>query len=187
MKNKKIFLAFVLIFSVCSNLLAHPINMDILAEIESSNNPRAWNKNTDARGLYQITPIVWSQFIDSLDKRTYWIYVSTDEGDGIMTSYVIRNLKEEDLFDGCLNKYIANWYLDWLSERCDTVDEILIAWNWGIGNLRKWRTRNDQLFGIKNISTEEWNTVQSHYLDLPKETRDFLRKYHELENKQWSA
>lgn len=141
--------------------LAHPINMEVLAEIESSNNPKAYNKKSGARGLYQITPIVLKQFND---KNTM------DE----VLRQGHRAVTEDGLFNPDISWIVANWYLDWLSERCDTVDEILIGWNWGIGHLRKWQ----------NCSYENMydNPNQCRaYISLPKETRDFLKKYHKLE------
>lgn len=142
----------------CQPAFAHPINMEILAEIESSNNPNAYNKSSHARGLYQITPIVLKQ------------YNSEENYD--------EKFSELDMHDIGKASKVAYYYLGWLSERCDTVDEILIAWNWGIGNFRKWQRaycRDD------NYAPGRVDVPPTCSSLLPKETQDFLKKYHEKE------
>jgi soluble lytic murein transglycosylase-like protein len=119
--------------------------MKALAEIESSNNPKAYNKRTQARGLYQITPVVFRQFKEHDPQNPFTI---------------------QALFEPNMAKFVADWYLDWLAQRCDTVDEILIAWNWGYGHWRKWANKGGNMDA------------------LPKETRDFLEKYHRLTDDQ---
>ena len=59
---------------------------------------------------------------------------------------------------------IANWYLNWLYDRCWTVEDTLYAYNMGIGRWRKWDREGRD------------------YDKLPKETQEFLRKYKELTN-----
>ena len=133
----KILLLILLSLAVMPLASAHPVNMDVLAEIESSNNPKAYNKRTGASGTFQITPICLKHYNQEHKQFT--------------------DFTMDDMFRPEANKIVAFWYLNWLDERCDTVDEILIAYNWGYGNLRKYRA------GKKK---------------LPKETRDYLKKYH---------
>ena len=57
---------------------------------------------------------------------------------------------------------IADYYLEWIHERVGNLDDTLICWNWGYGNWSKW------------------NRNGSNYNKLPKETKDFLKKYNEL-------
>lgn len=126
---------------------AHPVDMEVLAQIESSGNPKAFNQRTKARGLYQITPIVLRQY--------------NSEHSAMVT--------EDDLFNSRVNKAIANWYLDWLFEKCWTVYDTLIAYNWGIGRWRTWRQKV-----VGGYSLSEGLSY------LPKETRLYIRKYNEL-------
>lgn len=116
---------------------AEVIDLDVIARIESSGNPLAWNRRTDARGLFQITPVCLKHYNDANKTR----------------------VTPSDLFDAETNRMIAEWYLGWLAARLESVDDILIAYNWGIGNLRKYKA------GEKS---------------LPKETADYLVKYRKL-------
>ena len=138
-----------LLLSGASPLLGHPVDMEALAMIESSNNPKAYNARSQARGLYQITPIVlkhWNQ----------------THGDSAMV---------EDLFVPKENTMIANWYLNWLYDRCLTVKDTLISYNWGIGHWRRWRKAIDKFPPTKE---------ELELYGLPKETQDYLDKYEKL-------
>ena len=72
---------------------------------------------------------------------------------------------------------VADWYVNQaipqmirVSKVSDTLEHRLIAYNWGIGNLRKWVREGE------------------HYEKLPKETREYVRKYRELdEARDYSA
>jgi hypothetical protein len=123
-----VFFHFV-VFAVAGNVIN--IDMNAIAMVESSMNPKAYNKRTEAKGLYQITPIVLKQYIE-------------------------QGGEKGDLFDREYSEKVARYYIFWLMQRTKTVEELLIAWNWGIGNLRKYQA------GKKR---------------LPKETKDFIRKY----------
>jgi soluble lytic murein transglycosylase-like protein len=81
----------------------------IVLEIESNGNPRAYNKRTEARGLYQITPICLRHYND--------VHRSSFTG--------------EDLFQPLINKRIAVWYIHWLEKRCSSDREVLISYNYG--------------------------------------------------------
>ncbi len=106
------------------------INYDKIIEIESSGNPLAYNKHSKARGLMQITPIVlkeWNKF--NAQKHT-----------------------SDDLFNPEINKKIGEWYLDRIKDHYlphykieQNIDNILIAYNWGIGNLKKYLSENSEL------------------------------------------
>lgn len=117
------------------------INPTIIVEIESSNNPNAYNARSGARGLFQITPICLKHFNDVHG-----------------TSY-----SSEDLFQPLVNEKIALWYLDWLSKRCATDEEVLISYNFGYGNMQKWKVGKIQ---------------------LPQETKEYLLKYYRLEKRK---
>lgn len=130
-----------------------PVNIDYNAieQIESAGNPKAYNKNSGARGLRQITPIVleeWNQF------------------------HLNEKYNLDDLFDSEANRKIGNWYI---YERIpfflrhysleDSIENRLAAYNWGIGNLRK--------FG---------NVRENNLNKLPDETRKYIEKYRKLIN-----
>ena len=68
------------------------------------------------------------------------------------------------------NLDIAHWYMNTRIPQMlryygmpDTVDNHLIAYNFGIGNLIRYTTKD---------------------IKLPKETRNYIRKYHKLELKK---
>jgi len=94
------------------------VDMQKIKMIESSGNPRAYNVHSQARGLYQITPIVleeWNNFHPG-DQYT-----------------------EEDLFSSRVNSTIAHWYMNYRIPQMlkyygiqDTVTNRLIAYNAGI-------------------------------------------------------
>lgn len=114
------------------------VNMEAIKQIESGGNPKAWNKRTNARGLYQITPICLAHY-----------------------HAVVGNLwiTEKNLFDPEINTMVAAWYFSWLEgQGLDDIEQVA-AFNWGIGNVRKW-LRDEK--------------------DLPKETQDYLTKYQAL-------
>jgi soluble lytic murein transglycosylase-like protein len=95
------------------------VDMDILKIVESSGNPKAYNKKSQARGLYQITPIVLKEWNNYHPKQKY------DD--------------PELLFNPNVNQQIAQWYI---SERIPqmlkvykkplTIDNILASYNAGI-------------------------------------------------------
>lgn len=116
------------------------VKLEVISQIESSNNPKAFNKKTRAYGLFQITPICLKHYNSS--NNTHY--------------------SEQDLFNPTINRSIADWYIKWIASKCDSDEEILIAYNWGYGNLRKWN---------------------GSFQSLPKETQNYVTKYHILENK----
>lgn len=98
------------------------VNMDKIYGIESSMNPLAFNKGSQARGLGQITPIVLKEWNNFFPKRSF---------------------KEDDLFKPEINREISNWYMNvripQMLKAFKIKDEIknrLISYNAGIGYLR---------------------------------------------------
>jgi len=113
---------FTLFIGSYSDAIAD-IDLDAVKQIESSGDPLAYNSKSEARGLYQITPIClreWNQ---------YHIY-----------SY----FEPEDLFDPMVNYRIAYWYI---KERIPQMlryydlnvndHNILWAYNAGISRVRE--------------------------------------------------
>ena len=117
--------ARVIILAVCFSLiLSAPasagvkIDLKKIAAIESSGRPHAWNKPEDARGLYQIRPILRRDFNQMTGK----------------------NYSPDDLWDPEINREIADWYLHVRIPQLlkhfsqpATVDNVLISYNCGVG------------------------------------------------------
>jgi hypothetical protein len=103
------------------------VNVDLctIASIESSGNPNAYNKRTQARGLYQITPICLADY-NNFHRN--------------------KRISNDDLFKPLMARNVADWYIN---ERIpgmlkyygikDTIEARLRCYNSGIGNLRKGR------------------------------------------------
>ena len=99
------------------------INLDAIAQIESSGNPGAHNKRSDCRGLYQIHP---------RGALTDW-----------NTYHPGETYTPDQLFDPQVNTRIADWYLH---SRIPamlthyrlpiTTQSVLWAYNAGIGRVK---------------------------------------------------
>lgn len=104
-----------------------PVNLDVIVKIESQGRPKAYNRHTQARGIFQITPIVlkeWNQWHPEVHFHT------------------------EDLFDPKINAEIARWYLgvripEMLNyyHKPITIENVIISWNAGI----KYVVLNDRI------------------------------------------
>lgn len=101
-----------------------PIILAAIITIESAGDPKAHNLKTDARGVCQIRPVCLIEF-NRLNKKH-------------------RVIRPQELFDREKNVVVADWYLN---ERIPsmlaayeidvTAENILIAYNWGIGNFHR--------------------------------------------------
>ena len=108
-----------------------PALMYAIAKAESSLSSIARNRKTLAKGLYQLTPICLK------DLLSRW---------GLLI----------DPFDPIQATEGAATYISWLMRQFpEDLTLVLAAWNWGIGNVRKW------LKGEK---------------ELPEETRNFVHR-----------
>lgn len=97
------------------------VDMNKIYFIESSNNPKAYNKRSQAKGLGQITPIVLKEWNNFHPKA---------------------QVSDDDLFNADVNKQIAKWYMN---ERIpamlkyfkkeDNARNRLIAYNAGIARV----------------------------------------------------
>jgi soluble lytic murein transglycosylase-like protein len=124
-------LVYVMIMSVlfCS---AQEIDLDIIARIESNNNPNAYNSTSGAVGMYQITRICLEDY----------------------TNYHKTKYLLNEMFDPIKAKIVANWYMNKRIpqmlkhyKRKDTIENRLWCYNAGIGMLLK---------GIKPKETKEY-------------------------------
>ena len=99
------------------------IDLGIIAEIESSNNPMAINAKTGARGLYQFLPIAWrdvQNHYPALKVYGYKEYVHNP---------IISSQFAEKYFI-ILEKYLKHYKME------VSLENLLACYNWGIGNLR---------------------------------------------------
>ena len=94
------------------------IDMHKIRMMESSGDPRAYNKVSHARGLYQITPIVLKEWNNFQPNEQYEL---------------------EDLFSSKINSMIAHWYMNYripqmlrYYKKADSVTNRLISYNAGI-------------------------------------------------------
>jgi hypothetical protein len=99
------------------------VDMNKIYSIESSNNPQAHNKSSNAKGLGQITPIVLKEWNNFHPKEKH---------------------SDADLFNADTNKKIASWYMNKRIPQMlkakglkDTIDNRLIAYNFGIRGVGK--------------------------------------------------
>lgn len=122
------------------------IDMDRIIQIESSGNPKAVNRKTGARGLCQLMEPTWNEMIKRMKVGWEW----------------------DEAFDAEKNLAVGTYYMNTEIPRLlkhfgipDTVETRLAAYNWGVGNLYKLRTK----YG------DEWLP------GLPRETLDFMKKY----------
>lgn len=122
------------------------VNIEKIISLESSGEAGVYNVSEKAAGLMQIRQ-------------------------GCLQDWNMSHWREQydtqDLFDPDVNVKIGTWYINkkipmYLKfyKLEDTIDNRLMAYNWGIGNLRK------------------------HHLDksipIPQVTKDYLKKYRRL-------
>jgi len=107
-----------IIFLLVSPAFAQEIDLSVISTIESSNNPYAYNPKTEARGLFQITPICLREWNNFHPNEQYSL---------------------DDLFDPQINTKIAKWYLTRripqmlrYYKKPVTIENILICYNAGI-------------------------------------------------------
>ena len=138
--TKKIIILIFTTCSICKTSLAQDISLSIIAQIESANNPQAYNSRTKATGLYQITPICLQDY-NNHHKKKY-----------CLADMLLKN-KAHKVADWYLNKRIPSMLKYY--GIANTIQNRLIAYNYGIGHLRK-----------KDV--------------LPQETKNYIKKYFTL-------
>jgi len=113
----------VLLYVVTGKVFAEVIDLDIIASIESTNNPNAYNAISKAKGTHQITPICLLEWNNFHPDQTY---------------------NGKDLFTHTINKRIASWYLNNRIPQMlryygkpVTIRNILISYNAGISYVFK--------------------------------------------------
>jgi hypothetical protein len=140
--------ALVLMVVCCRSCHAQEINLDIISVIESSGNNMAYNFKSGATGQYQIT----KSCLNDYNKHA------------AENRLTLLNLT--DMYEPKYAYMVSNWYLNehipdllWDYNIPDTITSRLIAYNWGIGNLKKWFKRG------------------CHWNKLPLETRHYIQRY----------
>ncbi|MDD5476943.1 MAG: lytic transglycosylase domain-containing protein [Candidatus Omnitrophica bacterium] len=102
-----------------------PELLEALIQVESSNNPSAYNHYTKARGLTQITPIAWRE----LRKHYGSKYANLNFWEDMCKSQVAREAGTDYLYH--LQKILK-------AKRIPvTLDNLLAAYVWGPNNLEK--------------------------------------------------
>lgn len=119
---------------------------------ESAGNAKAVSK-AGAKGLYQIMNPTHKDYIEA----------TGDVG---------------DLFDPVYNEKVRDYYMDWLgkskvisadkSSKQVALIKQLIAYNWGIGNLK------NHLIKKKDAGIDIYNSLDWVDESIPKETRDYI-------------
>lgn len=146
--------SFIFLFVIlCPIVHAQTIDMDKIADIESSGEALAHTPDGQHIGLYQLSQGIVTDFNHELDEcgPDCWNIQQFQLEQMYIPEYALR---------------VANWYINIKTpERLleygipDTTTSRLIAFNWGIGHLRKWFNRG------------------CHWYQLPLETRKYIRKY----------
>jgi soluble lytic murein transglycosylase-like protein len=138
--------------SIQDDFKSNGIDMDVIFTIESSNDPKAVNKTTKARGLGQLMKPTWIEVTARLNKKWSW----------------------DDAFDPEKNRTVATYYMNKRIPAMlkhynipDTVVTRLAAYNWGVGNVKK-------AYDAGNY--EKWIDK------APKETQDYIRKYYKYKS-----
>lgn len=140
-------------FASTYHILDFPLLSDVFAviQIESNWNPKA--ESPYARGLMQVSEVALEDI-----GRLYMFEMEEEFG---------RLLTYDDMFDPKANVWVGIRYLRRLYRAfLDTVDPVhnaIRAYNWGVGNVRRWLE--------SNLSTPQ--IIET----LPKETADYVHKF----------
>jgi soluble lytic murein transglycosylase-like protein len=108
--------------------------LNAMIEVESNNDPKAFNEAQGARGLTQITPIAWDDLVAHYPDQ-----------------YKDLNY-ERDIWKPEIAIKAGNDYIKLVQQYLKTykmpinVENIVSAYNWGIGNTKK--------FGVHNAPAE---------------------------------
>ncbi len=104
----------------------NPKLLSALIMVESSNNPKAFNRHTKARGLTQITPIAWKELVRHHGSKYRDLSCKTD----LYDPAIARQAGEDYL-------YIIQVHLK-AKNIPVTLDNVLAAYVWGHDNLKKY-------------------------------------------------
>ena len=120
------------------------VDIEKVISLESSYNPLAYNKRSKARGLMQITPICLKEWNERRDLKKQYSLI--------------------DLWNPIVNRKIGTWYINVKIPKYlmyykieDTIENRLMTYNWGIGNVRKYISGK-----ITTIPTETINYIAKY-------------------------
>jgi hypothetical protein len=87
-------LVFLILLGFCVAVYADPcINMKSIAQIESSNNPLAYNRHSKATGLYQITPIALKDYLQYHKNSDYTLSDMFNPDKAYEVSFWLLNIR----------------------------------------------------------------------------------------------
>ncbi len=151
----------------CRKCEAADIDISAIIQIESKGKPYALGKDGEI-GLMQIRPIVLMEWYNNVGMFGTGYKIPGDMWSPIVYE---NNYKKADLFTPSVNVKIGTWYLERIRDHyCKvwnippTIEHIIIGYNWGIGNLKKWYRAG-----------ADWDK-------LPKTTKKYIKKYRRLTN-----
>ena len=144
MKEFSVFVGLVILCSQCVAVYAGAeVSLDALAMIESSNNPRAINRDEGSYGLFQISPIALKDFNEQVGSK----------------------LTMDDMMREEKNAHVAIWLLEVripellaFYKKPLTVKNQIISFNCGISCLDRKelpKTTKDYLAKYRRITGEE--------------------------------
>jgi len=117
---KALALTTVVLLVSISSASAKDIDLNIIALIESSGNPKAFNPSDGAKGLHQITSICLKEY----------------------NNHHVKKFSSNDLYSPSISLNIANWYYNKRIPQLlkhygirDTIENRIIAYNAGIKTL----------------------------------------------------
>ena len=163
---KKTILAMLFLCIGITGYAEVEISIPAIIALESNGDPHAFNKTSGAIGLMQITPVCLDDWNTTKGKFSF----EEQFGKPGTYFYETRYLNIADLYNPNINLIIGQWYINTRIPQMlkaygmpDSVNNRLIAYNWGAKNLK-------------------------HYLKgerkLPKETKQYLIKYKKLKEAQ---
>jgi soluble lytic murein transglycosylase-like protein len=140
-------IAIMLFFLLLLSSLAHceEIDLNIIAQIESSNNPLAINRRTQCYGLYQISQVCLTEY-NQFHKADY---------------------TKIDLLNPDVNFQIAKWYIEKripqmlkYYRKPITVENLILAYNAGIRWVLKGKVPKETQKYIKKYRRLKYETHQ---------------------------
>jgi len=150
-------IVLLLILAIVKMAKGEEICIPCIIQIESSGNPNAYNEKSGAIGLMQITKTCLEDFND-------WSWRITDnEGRNPLPIKEPPRYNMGDMYNPSKNVEVGTWYLNRIKNHYlkgkGTIEDILICYNWGYGNWRKWKAGK---------------------VKLPRETRNYIKRYKQL-------
>lgn len=127
-----------------------------IINVESSYNKEAVSPK-DAKGLMQITPQTGQWASEEINMEGY---------------------TEESLFDPDTNIRIGTWYLNRLKDQFDeNLDNVLIAYNAGSGNLNKWLVNKEYSKDGVNVDNIPFEETEKYLVKVKQSYKVYSKVY----------